>query len=84
MLTGFKKVLKPKEKRIKRTAEGTYYPQYKGLLFWRTYRNPRNGHFERFHFEVDVKAFLRAKHTQDLKDIENYQKRSTYRWNPDQ
>ena len=72
----------PREKRIKRSADGRYYPQYKGLFFWRYYRKERNGRKEHFHFEVDVKAFLRAKHSQDLKEIENYNKRRTYKWEP--
>lgn len=72
----------PRLKRIKRTAKGFFLPQYKGWLFWRTYRNPHNGHFERFCDEHLVKLFLEAKHYQDLQEIKNYNERGIYNWKP--
>lgn len=67
----------PTKKRVKRYADGYYYPERKALFFWVPY--------EKTGYRVLDKAyeFLDAKHAEELKLLEQVKSVEVFKWKPD-
>lgn len=81
VLMRFKKVLKPRRKRVVKAVDGMYYAQYKSLLGWRNYHISKN-RVAKFDNERGVEQFLKARHFQEELAFKNFNEQYTQAWEP--
>ena len=68
--------MQPKKKRVKRYADGFYYPEYKGLFFWRAYKDKQ---FRDIRFAHN---FLDKQHAIELAALKRAASVEVFEWKP--
>jgi hypothetical protein len=71
--------MQPKQKRIKRYADGFYYPERKMLFFWVPY-----GIEKCFRTLDNARNFLDKQHARELHQIHKAQAIEIFEWKPEE